>query len=392
MVALSVAALLGMAGCPYERPSPVPGNDTDATGSGTVGDDGATGPGGDDGGVITGDDDGDDGGVTTSGDDDEDDDDDDGVTTADSRDSGDDATTVDGDDDDDDDGTDSTSTCEAPACADGEACLVVPDGWNGPIAARTVAGAAATPDCEGDFTESLFVGLTGLVAADAECSCACDDADAACPEATTLRQYNNSASCPAQLGNAVRALSEGCNDIPYYDDVSFFLDTPFIDLDGVECAPSASTVVPTAAWTEQVAGCGLPAGAETCGGGGACAPTVAADDQLCIWAEGDVECEDPNFTERQVLHQDLQDDRSCSTCECGEPEGACEAEFTLRAGENCLVGSPGGGASGACVDIVTPARSVSLSYTQPDVTCSPSGGVAEGSADPIDAVTLCCAP
>ena len=282
---------------------------------------------------------------------------------------------------------------DEPACRDGAECLAIPAGWNGPIAAIDALGDAAMPTCEGAYATAALVGFDGLAADPAQCECSCaEPLDVSCPATASLRQYdNNIMNCAIQQPANIHPIGEGCSDIPFYDDVSFRLDVPDLDLAGVSCDPQSAAIVPPTSWTTQVAGCSLAEPPALCGGG-TCVPQT--DDpalRLCVWAEGDVACSGDVFTERQVLHQGVDDSRSCSECECGDPEGSCTASFNLRSGDNCTAGSPGSAPDGECLPIMTPARSVEMTFDAPAVACAPSGGEPGGSATPIDAVTICCA-
>jgi hypothetical protein len=300
-----------------------------------------------------------------------------------------------GDDTDTDPASDTTADSgpDPDGCGAGTMCLQIPEGWNGPVAAIDALGSAPSPACEGAFGVASFTAFEGLSAADPDCACDCmPPAGVTCPATSSLNRYdNNVLNCMTQQPDNVHEIIEGCNDIPYYDDDSFRLIVPDLDLAATPCMPQASSTVPPVEWATQVAGCELTDAPAACDGG-SCVPEIDdASQRLCVWSEGDVECSGDVFTEKQVLHREVDDTRSCSACSCEAAEGSCGATFTLRAGESCTVASPGGGPEDMCVPIDTPARSVELAYDAPEISCPPIGGDPEGAAAPADAITVCCA-
>jgi len=361
--------------------------DTDAAGTEDAGSDEDEGnDNGQDGGPA-GDDDDDDTPGGTAGDDDDDDvpgdDDDDDVPGDDDDDD------VPGDDDDDDDDDD---TGEPASCEMGSSCLAIPAGFIGPIAVDTAEGGEALPGCAGAYDTDGFVAFQGLSADAAECTCDCDTpADVECPPVTVGQYADNGLNCSIIQPENLHNLVDGCNDLPFYDDVRFRLNMPDIDLTGVSCNPSSSETVPEAQWATQFGACEPAAELDSCDAG-TCVPDLAGDDQrLCVWAPGDVECTGDVFTEREVIYDEVADSRGCSECSCGEAQGSCDANLVLRAGEGCSAGSPGSGGPGECYAVTTPVRSADLDITGPDVGCSASGGAPEGEAAPSGSTTLCCA-
>ena len=397
---IALALSLGASGC-FDPQDPLAGTDSEGQTEGpqemggTIGASEDTGP--DDGDTTQGDDDDDD---ATGGDDDDDDsvgdddDDDDDATGGDDDDDDDDddSESTGGDDDDDDDDDDATGdTGEPVSCAMGSTCMAIPAGFIGPIAVDTTGGGAALPACGGEYGSDAFVGYQGLTAGAAQCTCDCaDPTDLECP-AATLNQYpDNGVNCAILIPDNVHNMAPGCNDLPFYDDVRFRLNMPDLDLTGVTCDPSFSETVPEAQWATQLGACEPAAELETCDAG-TCVPDLpGAAQQLCVWAPGDVECSGDVFTEREVIYDDVVDTRGCSECSCGDAEGSCDAEVTLRAGEGCSAGSPGGGGPGQCFAVETPVRSGELDVTGPDVGCDSQGGTPQGQATPSGATTVCC--
>jgi hypothetical protein len=281
-----------------------------------------------------------------------------------------------------------TEDSGTPGCAAGTMCLAVPEGWNGPIAAHDADGAVAAPWCAEDYSVASLLAYSGLAASAAVCGCECDaPVDVECPS-PTLTEYDDQTNCTIQAPDATFDLADGCNELGFFDDVLMRLNIPDPDLGAVSCTPNATESVSAVVWDRQVAGCGLGESPAACDAG-SCIPTPD-EGALCVWLDGDQACPAGDFSERQLIHRDVDDSRVCSACTCGDAEGSCPGTMTLYAGVACSAGSPGDGGDGDCVGVDTPARSVRYLPEPADISCAPSNSSPIGSATPTDAVTLCC--
>ena len=274
--------------------------------------------------------------------------------------------------------TDTTNTTDVTDTTDSiDVGVVVPDGWTGPLAMMEAPGDGAAPDCGG---EPVLLAFRDLSADDAVCSCGCGEPTETvqCPEFSTLDQYeSHTVNCNLQSVAQSFEVEEGCNDVPFFDDVAFKLTIPDLDLEGVSCVPEPAVELPTAVWGQQLAVCEL----------GPDAPTEA---RTCISRQGDAICPEGDYVQRVLAYRDLEDERSCTACTCGDAEGACGATVTLKGGESCAAGGPDEGPEDTCLTSDTPTRSVELEYNGPDLTCEGSAVEAEGEVQPADPVTLCC--
>ncbi len=135
--------------------------------------------------------------------------------------------------------------------------------------------------------------------------------------------------------------------------------------------------------------------------GKVCSPSGPPDGfRTCIAHEGDVSC--PSYSpyqERHVFYEGLDDTRTCSPCSCGAPEGgSCSGLISVYADGACsaLLSSTLVTSAGAlCADVAAGSALGSKSagpVTYTPGTCTPSGGEPMGTAEPRDAVTLCCLP
>lgn len=270
-----------------------------------------------------------------------------------------------------------------PGCADD--CVVLPGGWNGPI---VLSEGAVPPACQ-DGGEPEFVGYSGLDASPATCGCECGESDVICPEAGSIsnRGTPNQLACflfvtPTWTSN----VGPGCNDIPDVlsttSELVLGVDDP-LNLGGSSCSPLATTDVPPATWSSGWSGCAADAAV------GSCDVCLSEAEGLCIWSEGDVDCNVSGFGEKTLLFGDVDDGRECTACECGEPEGSCGGTVTYRASDSCGLANVGSGGARVCVDVEF-ARGAAVEFEN-EYACSPSGGSPAGTASGGDPTTVCCA-
>jgi len=133
--------------------------------------------------------------------------------------------------------------------------------------------------------------------------------------------------------------------------------------------------------------------------------------RLCIADDGDRPCpnsdSDSNFTERYVFYAGVDDQRQCTACTCGPPNGSmCTAKVSVyQNSDNTCSGPtvyPSIGISSVmptCVDINPPGQPLgSKSATSPAYIpgeCAPVPGVVDpdgGTAIPQWPITICCQP
>ncbi len=257
--------------------------------------------------------------------------------------------------------------------------------WNGPV----VLGQGSTPPACVSGKDPEFEAYSELIAPPAECDCSCGAADVECPETGTItnRGDPDAFSCVMFVSPVWQDdVGPGCNNIPNALDLSelvFFADQP-ASLDGSSCAPSATTDVAEAEWTNAWSGCAVDASE------GRCDVCAAHIEGTCIWQEGDVDCDVPGFSERTVLHTGIIDDRDCSLCTCDDPSGSCNADVTYRASDTCGLANVGSGQAGDCIDVEF-ARGANVQFFD-TFACGASTVEAVGEAEPTGPITTCCAP
>jgi hypothetical protein len=308
---------------------------------------------------------------------------------------------------DEDAGTDAGESCpgqcvpEFPATKDWEPVLL----WRGPL--------NEAPDCEA-LEPSLAWGLDGhldLIVSNECPACACDPPVGWCeaPESFTVH-------------------SEACDNIPAGVDTSFDpvdgwngMCTDEQKLSGARsltvgvakihesrwCALTEGqiphAVPPQPTWGSFARTCKmseqdfLNATFGNCDGLRAnCFPQFDGF-RACYRREGVFACPAMTFPDQFVVYDGYTDDRTCSDCTCGPPEGsACEGIASVYEDSACsqFAGACQVDASNTCcVDLLPGTALGSKQVTDLDYypgTCQPSERTVTGMAEPANPITYCC--
>jgi hypothetical protein len=279
-------------------------------------------------------------------------------------------------------GSSSGESSETAADCLGE-CINLGPGWNGPV---VVADGSTPPACTSG-EEPQFEAFSDLVAPPAECTCSCGAADVECPETGDIlnRGAPDAFSCVMFVSPVWQdEVGPGCNDIPNALDLSELLlqvDQPG-SLAGFSCDPLETTEVPAAEWGSGWSGCTADASVGECD---VCDTQIGG---MCIWQEGDVDCNVPGFPVKSLLHTGFSDGRDCSDCSCGAPSGICSADVTYRSGDTCNLGNVGSGQAGDCVDVEF-ARGANVTFFD-TFSCDASAVSPTGSVVGEGPITTCC--
>ncbi|MEM6296452.1 MAG: hypothetical protein AAGA54_34620 [Myxococcota bacterium] len=292
-----------------------------------------------------------------------------GGDTADSQ-SGSDGSAITGDD---------PGTCEGPCAPD------VPSGWDGPFYVAATEGDAAA--CPEGFPQQ-DVRFADLVAPDAMCTCACQAVESNCGVDYTLHLTGG---C---FGDAIGGtLGNGeCDPYATLFPLEIFVDSTVTGTAG-SCNPTTNDAVPDTSWETAVTVCMAPSGVGECEQGRCAAELPGSfDARLCISQPGEHECPGSGYADRQMSYTGVDDERACSTCECGTEGGECEVAVTGHANGNCT-GSSSDLEIGTCdgFDVNTGDYGVSATIENKTPSCTASGGEPVGEATPTGAVTVCCA-
>jgi len=282
----------------------------------------------------------------------------------------------------------------APVCdpATRRCVPAVPAGWDGPVALVENAADEEVPSCGASFPLFAFEALTDLEVEAAECDCECGAPNnATC--ATPTVQRKNVVNCGAApnaswLVNACSNLVTGATG-QYWRATS--------QVNGGTCVATATNIVSPAGFETRITACASTGGdALGCEADESCIPSPDAplDGRVCVWQAGDLQCPAGDWTARQLIHQNLDDDRGCSPCACGTATGACTGSVgvrNLQCGAQTPVTSASLSIGAACQQVNFSVFSAGTpSVTPSNPTCAAANSTPVGDADPVEPITLCC--
>ncbi len=283
--------------------------------------------------------------------------------------------------DDDGDGNIDSADSECEECTPS-----VPNGWIGP--AHLYVGASDKEPVCGD---TVFAGGSDPFADDVTCSaCGCSQSGTGTCS-MTASGYNSAMGGPCGTQQWTGTLSSSCVSTSG----AYFLFGTFT-ASGRTCSATggAETAHPQAAFTTSVLGCGAPVKQGSCGADSFVRPEAPAGygSKLCIAKEEDVaECPD-EYPERSSFAQDIDDQRSCSKCSCGN-DFSCSATITGYSAQNCAgtASSNYGVAQGACMyDPNVTETHMKLTGIKSTGSCLPSTSGMVGDIVEQGTVTVCC--
>lgn len=258
-----------------------------------------------------------------------------------------------------------------------------------------------------------FEGYADLLSAAApECpSCSCAAAACALPQA----MHAGAAKCPGDGAPAIAFDAappggEWDGSCTTYDAIAGGLECSGVPcVQSITIAPAVKPCEPQAqggasppppSWGAMARECSigdLPG--EGCAPGFVCPPAVPDGFALCLYVLGDYpDC--PGEYPRRLVVAEWKDERKCSPCACGDPQGAgCKAYVSVFEDQGCgsLLGTYTVTSSmdDGCHDLppgtALGSKSAILSVDAPGA-CSPSGGEPAGAVVPAVPVTLCCQP
>jgi hypothetical protein len=283
---------------------------------------------------------------------------------------------------------DTTGSAMCPT--DTHVCAVAPAGWQGPAAMIEDTPEDPQPVCDG---EPGVVGYAGLAYDDAVCGCDCVVDDATCSD--VVLNNDDDLSCNTAPTNSW--VLDGCDSSVVGGDDEYWRA---ISTASGSCSPQATFEAPPATFASRVTACPVAdAPMEGCAGAEQCIPIPSAPYQprLCIWQEDDVECPGDMFTERTLVHRDIDDTRDCTECTCGEVDATCSGSVFLL-NTNCpgvapILNIP---LNVTCTlhntnGLTVSAASVGAIAVE-DASCPASTPLAQGDVLPVMPITVCCQP
>ncbi|MBK8720012.1 MAG: hypothetical protein IPN32_35670 [Deltaproteobacteria bacterium] len=227
-----------------------------------------------------------------------------------------------------------SSSSGPPICFD--TCRpLAPAGWTGPVAMIVDTPSDPDPACVDVFDTMSRVAFDDVTADAVTCGCTCGNPVGASCATPTIRRYGQ-AGCPGGQLDGTYAVA-GCN-INVNSPANQYW-TGNAPVTGGNCTPTPSVDKPTPSFTRRETACGIAVPDNLgCNDDEVCLapPLPPYDGRVCIWAEGDVECPaDLPYQDRSVLHDDVDDQRDCSTCSCATPEGDCTGNVYLFGTNDC---------------------------------------------------------
>jgi hypothetical protein len=296
---------------------------------------------------------------------------------------------------------------QATSC-DGD-CQSPPDGWKGP-SLFSFTSWPEVPPCPDVAPVPGLDAYTGLHFAPPICpECQCGPSDTTCVLPTDWHASAASCAGAANAESTPFAAPAGWQGACTIEDAipagalcggAFCAQSVTVAAPEAvpnPCAPHAagSLSAPPPTWSTRAREC-KPSKP------GACPEAPPACDpppgfSLCIYRDGDLACPDPHFT-RHLFFQGADDERFCSQCQCGQPQGNGCVVFAAAYKDGACGAVAGAinvasGSQGGCFDVPAGfplgAKTAQIVATQPG-SCAQSGGKPGGRVSPADPVTVCC--
>jgi len=284
------------------------------------------------------------------------------------------------------------------------------NGWEAP-SLLWIGPEDQAPECPLGPMTIGYEGRTDLVAPDACEPCTCEPPTGSCALPSTFKvqaEVCGPQGAPPIYWNAPvpwGGLCDGTTQVPGGKAYSVKIDPLTMTENGCAPGPTIPAKVISLHWNTFARSCDMPWPM------GPLQRTICLpDDQIppgfamCIFKDGENDCPtEPGsvFTEQHFFYKGVEDDRQCSACTCGPPEGsACTATISIYTNSTCSLPALDqktiSSAGTACLDIQLPGQALRSksagSTTYIPGMCPAMGGDASGSAIKTKPATLCCRP
>lgn len=218
-------------------------------------------------------------------------------------------------------GTEQGGGGEAPGCSG--VCLVIPEGFEGPIEIHDSGVAACTNQrFSGGYVDDAFT------APPAVCGCACGAPDAACEYEATVHENSDCSGSSLALDTTVGACLE-VDELGVPARGLQLAATP----SGTCASDGAAAILPALQFDPEVDGCGVNLDACEEGGTDLCFPVSVKT--YCVYSETATECPAGFTDQRRVIRpEDMTDTRDCS-CDCEPGDVSCEPTVELGTDTMC---------------------------------------------------------
>ncbi|MBL4632927.1 MAG: hypothetical protein JKY56_03595 [Kofleriaceae bacterium] len=206
-----------------------------------------------------------------------------------------------------------------------------PEGWSGP-AIRSEALAGLPVDCPTGFEADEHIGGQGAIDQSGSCSCSCGETSSLSCGPGLIEGRDGAIdlfACFAECTSdycTQQYLSDGVCTAISPSVSSKNLMTRWVGrVTGGSCSPGELTQnFDEPSFESQIRLCTAEAVEGECDDSNVCAPKPrdGFSQNMCIFQEGTHECPvDSMYTERVVIYDGTQDQRSCGSCDCSVPYG-----------------------------------------------------------------------
>jgi len=275
-----------------------------------------------------------------------------------------------------------------PCCVPGD----IAAGWDGP--AVLYVGTIEPPGCDGPWQQGPRGGIN-INADNTPCECDCGAVTASCGTSSSLSWYADT-SCNGGA-TTVTPNTTACTTLQAGAAVTGAVGDTVAAL-AANCQASVLNAPTPADWLPHASLCiGTLEPDDSCGTDWCEAdPPMLFDDGLCIYKLGDAPCPDGAYRQRRLIHQTIDDDRSCGACTCTPPQDVvCTTSSSLYTASDCTGATAMVNHDQTCQGVSLPDDVLSYQLTVAGVTaapCVPAGGAIVGDAVMADPVTVCCSP
>jgi hypothetical protein len=201
---------------------------------------------------------------------------------------------------------------------------------------------------------------------------------------------SNSSGCPAGFETPAGSVSgTSCNALTPFSNKYAYVSAP--TLSASACAPKLIQAVAEPVWQIAARACVGGSASGACGNGELCVPKPADGWKLCVYQSGSAVCP-AGYPEKQFLYDGLVDNRTCSACTCGAPQGSCTGYTWLFTATQCNFLS----APYQKVEFLTCTGPLSAASAKLEATgsasCAPGTSIVQGALELQNPRTFCCAP
>ncbi len=267
-----------------------------------------------------------------------------------------------------------------PCCAP-----LAPLGWTGPVPVHAVPTLPSQLCPDGNRPVLLAGSDVGIEAGSCGCDCV---GSVECPEPAIVTWASGCGQAELVTLSPIPDCATGTSDQSVVQGRH---------VAGTErCDSSARGTPGQASFSVNFFACEAPPPQVDCGSTAVCVPAPpppAQDTAVCVFRTGDVPCPTTGYTQRQLVFEDIVDDRACECDACQVDSAECRASVAEVSGGDCAA-EPN--REYEVTSTSTPrcfqSQHISVLSPPPTVTCTPGASRESGEATPDGPNTVCCLP